>query len=231
MTQLPPMPPSGPSPAYAVAAAPASSGTSTLAVIALVLGVIGLCVPGFGLFAIILGVVVLARAGSGGRGLATAAIIVGVLGILFSVLMVGLSLPALSKARSMSRQIQSSVSMQMISATMISSGFDGETDGVVDYNLETQLAVPVQVWVPAEPIPSGVGTAYLLVVPSDQKDFTSLMPQLPLLVENPKAFSRDQLNVAYADGSVRAMPREDATRILDSYPGKIYNTDGTRWKP
>ena len=230
MTQFQPTPPAPPTQATA-AAAQGGGGVGALAVIALALAIVGLCVPGLGLFAIIFGGIALARATSGGRGLAIAAISIGTLSILVSVMMVGLLLPALGKARTTARQLQSSANMQLIATSMFQAGFDGETDGVVDYNLQAQLAVPANAWAPREKITSGVGTAYLLLVPADREHFIRRVRFIPLLVENPNAFERDTLNVVYADGSVQAMPRSDALRAIESVQGRVYNTDGTLWKP
>ena len=227
MNQFPP-----PSPSYpqAYPAAPAVGGSNALAIVALVLAVVGLCVPGLGLFGIVLGVAALIRSGAGSRGLATGAIVVGVLSLLISVAMVGLTLPALAKARSSARTIQSAVNMQNILSGIWEEDFDGMTDGVADYNLEAQLKIDPRSWVAPTPIPQGVGTAYLIVAP-DPKYLNSRMPQIPVLVENPKAFDRKELNVTYADLNTVAMPRSDVMRIIEAYPGRIYNTDGSLWRP
>ena len=219
-------PPSSPSYPQAYPAAPAAGGSNALAIIALVLAVVGLCVPGLGLFGIVLGVVALIRSSASSRGLATGAIVVGVLSLLISMMMVGLMLPARSSAQT----ARSAINMQNILSGIWEEDFDGMTDGVADYNLEAQLKIDPRSWVTPTPIPEGVGTAYLFVA-LDPQYLKSRRPQIPVLVENPKAFDRKQLNVTYADLNTVAMPRSDVMRIIEAYPGQIYNTDGSLWRP
>lgn len=229
MTQFPP-----PSPPYAQtypqATVPAAGGSNTLAIVALVLAVVGLCVPGLGLIGIVLGIAALIRSGTSARGLAIGAIVVGAMGIMVSIALVALTLPALAQARTNARMVQSEINMQNILSGIWEAEFDGMTDGRVDYNVEAQLTIDPKSWLAPTPIPPGVGTAYLLVAP-DSKYFNSRMPQIPVIIENPKAFDRDRLQVTYADLFTVAMPRSDVMRIVEAYPGRIYNTDGTPWKP
>ncbi|MEY3141603.1 MAG: hypothetical protein RLY21_96 [Planctomycetota bacterium] len=227
MSQFPPSSPHHPQ-TYPTASA--VGGSNALAIVALVLAVVGLCVPGLGLIGIVLGIVALVRSGASARGLAIGAIVVGAMGIMISIALVGLTLPALAKARSNARMVRSEIHMQNILSGIWEAEFDGMTDGRADYNVEAQVEIDPNSWLAPTPIPPGVGTAYLLVAP-DSKYFNSRMPRIPVIIENPKAFDRDRLQVTYADLSTVAMPRSDVMRIIEAYPGKIYNTDGTPWKP
>ena len=148
-----------------------------------------------------------------------------------STLRVSILLPALGKARQSVRELQSSATMSMIARSMIVEQFDGVTDGAPDYNLEAQLQTTKGLWGDDLEIPPGVGTAYLLIVPSDPALFQSLDSSLAILVENPKAFDRPRLSVSYADGFTDRVPRAEAIALLEQAAGRVYNTDGKPWKP
>jgi len=231
MSQSPPPPPFGSTPVSPYPAPQAGGASNGLGIAALILAVVGLCVPFLGLVGLVLGIVAISKARNEGRGLAIAAIAVGAVSFLMSFLMLGLLLPALGKARQTAREIQSSSSMSMITRSMIADQFDGLTDGAPDYNLEAQLQIPPDMWGADLEIPRGVGTAYLLIAPGDPKLFQSLDSSLAILVENPKAFDRDRLSVSYADGFTERVPRAEAIALLEKAAGRVYNSDGTPWKP
>jgi hypothetical protein len=234
MSQLPPIPPyPSAAAAHAQPAPQNTSGTSVgLGITGLVFAVLGLCIPGLGLAGIVIGVILLARAAGGGKGLAVASVIVGAIGLVVNVLLVlALLLPALGQARSAARRTQSALYMQTIVGEIIDSDFDGETDGVTNYNLEAQLAIEPAIWTAPEWVYTDGGTPYLLVVAGNPESLTSLRSQIPILIENPKAFDQDTLNVTYADGSTKTLTREEVQRIIDGAKGDIYNSDGTLWTP
>ena len=229
MSQSPP--PFGPTPVAQYPMQPAGGASSGLAVAALVLAVLGLCVPFLGIVGLLLGIFVVAKARNQGRGLAIAAIAIGAVSFLMSFLLIGLLLPALGRARQSAMEIQGLASMSIITRSMIVEQFDGLTDGAPDYNLETQLQVTPDMWGKDLKIPPGVGTAYLLIAPSDPKLFQSLDSSLAILVENPRAFDRPNLGVSYADGFTDRVPRAEAIALLEQAAGRVYNSDGTPWRP
>ncbi len=234
MSQLPPIPPYQSAEATHAQPLPqTASGTSVgLGITGLVFAVLGLCIPGLGLVGVVIGVILLARAAGSGKGLAVASVIVGAIGLVVNVLLVlALLLPALGQARSAARRTQSALYMQTIVGEIIDSDFDGETDGVTNYNLEAQLAIEPAIWTAPEWVSTEGGTPYLLVVAGNPESLTSLRSQIPILIENPKAFDQDTLHVTYADGSTKTLTREEVQRIIDGAKGDIYNSDGTRWTP
>ena len=231
MSQLPEPPriPSAPAPPASGAVAQGAGG---LAIAAIVIAVLGFCLPPIGLVGVILGVIALTRGTVHSRVLPIAAIFVGSLSVVASVaLMVAILLPALGRARTMAVELRQQLDMQLIASERLRSQFDGETEGVKDYDLQKQLAVAPAVWVPEVPIAPGAGTAYLLIAPTDPAQYQSFDPKLALLVENPKVFDRDGLAVAYADGHVERVPRLDAEALLAASKGRVFNTDGTPWEP
>ena len=231
MSQSPPPPPFGSTPVNPYPAPQAGGASNGLGIAALILAVVGLCVPFLGLVGLVLGIVAISKARNEGRGLAIAAIAVGAVSFLMSFLLIGLLLPALGRARQSAMELQSSASMSMITRSMIVEQFDGLTDGAPDYNLETQLQVTPDMWGTDLKIPPGVGTAYLLIAPRDPKLFQSLDSSLAVLVENPKAFDRKTLGVSYADGVTQRVPRAEAIALLEQAAGRVYNSDGTPWRP
>ena len=231
MPQSPPPPPFGSTPVNRYPAPQAGGASNGLGIAALILAVVGLCVPFLGLVGLVLGIVAISKARNEGRGLAIAAIAVGAVSFLMSFLLIGLLLPALGRARQSAMELQSSASMSTITRSMIVEQFDGLTDGAPDYNLETQLQVTPDMWGKDLKIPRGVGTAYLLIAPSDPKFFQSLDSSLAVLVENPKAFDRKTLGVSYADGVTQRVPRAEAIALLEQAAGRVYNSDGTPWRP
>ena len=210
---------------------PSAPGTG-LGIGGLVCAVLGLCVPGLGLVGIVLGIIVLARAHTAGRGLAVASIIVGAISLVVNLLLLlALLLPALGQARNAAEQLRSAVSMGSIAREIIQADFESEADSAVSFDLEARFNLDPAVWAPPADAPQGVGTAYLLVVVASRDSLTSLMPHIPILIENPRVFDRRTLNAAYADGSTKSLTRDDVERIIDGERVEVYNTDGTRWTP
>lgn len=232
MSQVPPPPMPGSMPGPMFPSQPESGGSNGLAIAGLIVAILGFCLPPIGLIGLILGIVALAKARNAGRGFAIAAIVIGAVSLLMSLVMIGLLLPALGKARIAARDVKSAVAMEMIVRAMTVEQFDGVTDGAPDYNLEAQLQLDPMFWGSDLGVPPEAGTAYLLIAPTDPKVFQSLDPTIPILVENPNAFDRKTtLNVTYADGATQKIAREEALKILEQAAGRVYQSDGKPWKP
>lgn len=212
------VPPTAPTPV-----ASADAGGIGLAVAALVCGIVGLCVPVLGIVAIILGVVYLARPRTNGRGLAIGGIVTGVLGLLSTVaILLALLLPALGQARQAARQVESSVQMQQIASVLIS---DAEAPAA-DANLESRYALAADMWI--SPSADGGARSYLRIVPDPA---VALDQSTPILAEDPDVVDRRTLVVAYADGSIDPLPRDEVIELLRAAGPRVRRTDGTPWAP
>jgi hypothetical protein len=217
MNDAPYAPPTAPTPV-----ASADAGGTGLAVAALVCGIVGLCVPVLGLVAIILGVVYLARPRTTGRGLAIGGIVTGVLGLLSTVaLLLALLLPALGNARQAARQVQSSAQMQQIANLLRS---DAE-EPAADASLESRYALTADMWI--SPSADGGTRSYLRIVPDPA--FAAIGE--PILAEDPDMVDRRSLVVAYADGSISSIPRDEVIELLKAAGPRVRRTDGTPWAP
>ncbi|MFM9170963.1 MAG: DUF4190 domain-containing protein, partial [Phycisphaerales bacterium] len=187
-----------------------------------VCGIVGLCVPVLGLVAIILGVVYLARPRTNGRGLAIGGIVTGVLGLLSTVaLLLALLLPGLGRARQAARQVQSSAQMQQIANLLRS---DAE-EPAADASLESRYGLTADMWI--SPSADGGTRSYLRIVPDPA--FAAIGD--PILAEDPDVVDRRMLVVAYADGSISSIPRDEVIELLKAAGPRVRRTDGTPWAP
>lgn len=91
--------------------------SNVMAILSLVAGVPGMCVPLLGLVAIVLGALGISKARDprvGGKGLAIAGLVLGIVGTVFSLLMISIALPALNTAREAANRMKCMSNLNVI---------------------------------------------------------------------------------------------------------------------
>jgi prepilin-type processing-associated H-X9-DG protein len=195
-------------------AATGSTKTSGLAIAALVLGILSLCcfgplaaIPG-----LILGIVAVSRINAnpllGGKGLAIAGISTSAVGLVFmGALLVSIMLPAVSKARSMARQLVCASQMTEIGKAM--RVYRDKNQGA--YPPELSILVPQ----------AGLDSKNLVCPSSEDKspDFyvyrgadLKMLDELELIVVHDIAgnhLTNDARNVLFADGRVQKLSEDE----------------------
>jgi hypothetical protein len=92
-------------------------GSNVMGILSIVAAVPGMCVPGLGLVAVVLGALGLGKAKDprvGGRGLAMTGLVLGIAGTLFSTLGISILLPSLNRAREMANRIKCQSNLSLI---------------------------------------------------------------------------------------------------------------------
>lgn len=202
-------------------AMPRQAVSSGLAIGALVCGIVGFCVPGLGLVAIILGVVALIKASSspethGGRGMAIGGIIAGVLSLLAGILAIGVLLPALGQARNAARDMMAQVQLRSIGQAL--QIYANENKGWYPESTSDWSARLSQHGVSSEFLrspkaPEGATDSFIYIAGLQSTG----SPQRILAYENPKYVRENgKVSVLYLDGRVEQMNAADLTRLLES---------------
>jgi prepilin-type processing-associated H-X9-DG protein len=91
--------------------------TNGLAIASLVLGLVGFCVPGLGILAIILGAIGMNKTRDprvGGKGLAIAGLVLGIVATMFIALQISILLPALNRAREAGNRVKCASNLRQI---------------------------------------------------------------------------------------------------------------------
>lgn len=199
------------------------SAAPGLAIAALACGIGGLCIPVLGLVAIILGVIALSGGRTAGRGLAIGGIVTGAVGLLISMaLMLGLLLPALGQARQAARSTKSLMQLKQI-AVMVAG--DPEAPPA-DADLQARYPQSAGLWV--SPSAAGSGSSYLRIVAGPESGSEA---KAAMLVENPAVVEARSLGVAYSDGSVASLSRDEVVALLRAAAPRVRHPDGTPWAP
>ncbi len=195
-----------------------------LAIGALVCAILGLCVPGLGLVAIVLGIVALTQASSkpqthGGKGMAIAAIIVGAVSLLFSILSIGILLPALGKARESARQLKSSTQLRGIDQALAMYASDNKgwlpeagadwQARLASYSIDTAILTSPR-------SESATAADSYIYIPGFKLDQVSNPSRAIVAYENPAHVPRGMISVAYLDGHVEAVRVAELQRTLDA---------------
>ncbi len=223
------MDPGSPAPNY-VPLPPLKTG---LAVAALVCGIVGMCVPLVGVIGLILGIIALTRANSkplefGGKGMAIGGIAVGgasiLVSCLMSLMMMGILLPALGKARSAARQIKSGVQVRAISQALFmyaGENQDAFPEAGADLTKRLSKWIDPSIWNSPSSIP---GEPSYLYVPGQSPDFDATKV---LVFENP-VLMRGGTNIGYCDGSVTFLTPPDWMQVIPNLKNVTTDT-GKPW--
>lgn len=183
-----------------------------MAVSGLVVSIIGCCVPLLGFVGIILGIVAMVRAKSdarryGGGGIALGAIIVGALSLLVSILavvLIGISLPAVAKARGAARQAVVSTHMKQIGMGLFQYADDNRGWLPEEHaDLASRLSqYGVQPSVFQSPrAPAGAADAFVYLAPGSVEKFRN--PSVVVVMhENPAYVEFGSIVVLFGDGHV-----------------------------
>lgn len=196
-----------------------------LAIAALICAILGLCVPGLGLVGLVLGIVAMVQASSkpethGGKGMALAAIIIGAVSLVFSILSIGILLPALGKARQSARQLKSSVQLRQIDLALVSYAADNK-GWLPEAGADWQSRLKAYVVDPGTFISPRSETATAadsyIYIPGFNTDKSVNPSRAIVAYENPAHVpSRMVVSVAYLDGHVEAIAAADLQRTLDT---------------
>ena len=151
MTDTPTTPTSSPT-STAPAIENRNQAADGLGLIGLLLSILGLVTCGFWLFSIPGLIVSIVATQRGSSGKATAGVILGAIGVVMFLiippLLLGLTLPALAKARATAREVQTTSQLQQIHAAMPQSGqpflhpTDSDGNPVTTVSPETHPALP-----------------------------------------------------------------------------------------
>lgn len=197
-----------------------AGGVSGLAVAALACGLIGLAVPGLGLVGVVLGVVALLRASTSGldKGLAIGGVASGALGLLTTVMCIGLLLPAIGKARQTARELKSGTQVVHIGVALRMYAADNdnwmpETPDGLDRLVAAGTIGPETLVSPHAQ--GGGGPSYIYLPPGVPLDKASNVSQVIVVYENPAIVPR-VVNVLMLDGSVRQMTVGELNAHLSS---------------
>lgn len=200
---------------------PKRAVSSGLAIAAIVCGVLGFCVPGLGLVAIILGAVALIKASSspethGGKGMAIGGIIVGVLTLLFWLFAIGILVPGFAKARQNARDLVSTIQLQAVGQALQSYAAANKgwyPESTADWPARlAQHGVDAQI-LKSPNAPKGATDSFIYI--SGLQSTGSA--QRILAYENPKYVRENgKVAVLYLDGRVDSMSAADFTRLLES---------------
>ncbi len=88
-----------------------------MAIASLVLGLVGFCIPGLGIVAIILGGIAIKKTADprvGGKGMAVAGLVLGIVSTMFILLQVSILLPALNRAREQGNRVKCASNLRQI---------------------------------------------------------------------------------------------------------------------
>lgn len=191
---------------------------SGLAITAMVLGILGLCVPLLGVVALILGIVGLVKAGNrpqeyGGKGMAITGICTGGLSILSCPLMIGILLPALSRARESAQQIKSGIQLRGIGQALAMYSHEYKAFPEYGADIRTRLtangAAADELFVSPFREPQSKEESYFYCAgQSGDAD-----PRGVLMFENP-VLARRGVNVLFVDGHVEILDRSQAAIAL-----------------
>lgn len=208
---------------------------SGLAIAAFVLSLVGLLACGpLGLIGLILGCVALAGATatpprSGGKGLAIAGIAVGGVATLLMIvtipLLIGLTLPALAKARHSAERLKASAGLRSIGQALSAYAIDNQNTFPETADGWKQRLIDGG-YLPAEwfvsPRSDGIGEDYFYV-PGARIDYNALA----VLVYEDPALDANGTLACFRDMHVEYLSPTDATRILSG----LTLPDGTPWAP
>lgn len=203
--------------------------TSGLAIAALVLGIVGFCIPGVGLIALILGIVALSKIGAEparlqGRGLAITGIVTGGIGLVVSTVLVcgGIMLPALGQARQSARSLKSSIQLRQIGLGLMQyasankevfpePGADWQSR-IAPYGVTSDLFL-------APYVDNQSVTDSYIYVPGYRLDQIRAPFQTVIAYENPSYVRNKRVNVLLADGSVQSISVDELpARLAASEP-------------
>jgi hypothetical protein len=227
-----------PSPAPPLPTQAVEAKTSGMAISSLVLGILGLLTCGItALIGLILGIVALVRVRKSqgrlsGSGLAIAGIIVSAVFILLVPVSVALTLPAFAQAKQKAQRVKCANSLKQLAlAAQIYAN-----DNKEQFPPASTWCDDIQTIVPASdafqcPAHPGWRCAYALNAKIGDKKKDEVDPQTVLFFESsegwnnaggaellaPHKHSRHMVNVAFADGTVRGIPRSQL--------------DTLRWEP
>jgi hypothetical protein len=202
---------------------PASAGKGW-AIGALVCGILGICVPGLAIVGVILGVVALTKMQS--KGLAWAGLIVSIVAVVLNifVVLIGILLPALGKARQSAQQIKSSTQVRgIVQACTIYAQNDpngemppaaGWEDALIGQGLfSRELLI-------APGADETLGTSYIYVPGWNDKKLADagISPSQQVLVyEDMDKFPRQRgINIGFYDGTVNFMPFDEGVAFLQT---------------
>lgn len=205
------------------------SGGNGFALAALITSIPALCIPLFGVLGIALGIVHLSRRRSTGNGMAIAGIVIGACGLLLSaVMMLGLLLPALAKARSTAREVKSQTQMQLVYRALRTRELNNQAMPAGGVDLQTTLGSEVSpnMWqAPADDI-GFPGGSYLYLPPRKGADRTTTL----LITERPE-IGAARLNITLLDGTSRTASHDEVMAMLQAALPEVYTSDGKKWTP
>ena len=208
-----------------VTAVPARPPATGLAIGALICGIASFCVPGLGIVAVILGIIAFTQASAnpqtnGGKGMAIAGIVTGALSLLtVPVLMLGILLPALGKARQVAREVVVQTQIRAIDQTLLAyavSNKDTFPEPGADWQARLKAAgLDASLLVSPRAEPRSATDSFVYVPGFNLKEIKD--PTKALLVyENPKYVLHGRVSFGYADGHVDLVPVADVQRVLNA---------------
>lgn len=189
-----------------------------LAIASLITGILGFCLPGVGLIAIVLGAIALMKASSnpethGGKGLAIGGIIAGFLSILAVIALTLILMPALGVAREQARDLVTQTHLRIVGSALQSyaaANKDWYPESIGDWQsrLTSNGISPELLHSPRAP--KGATDAFIYV-PGLQ---TTSPSQRILAYENPAYVVKGTVAVLYVDGRVERMDVAELNRVL-----------------
>ena len=214
--------------------------TDVVSIIALVAGILGVFLPLVNIAAIILGAIGMSRTskqGVGGKGLAISGLVLGIVGFLFSCVMLSIMLPALNRVRETANRAKCASNMSMIGKAAILHGIENRNNMPPDL---TTLFKNGDLTDEAMCCPSSTATPGMSSASSDAQSrqsgylsyvwvgsglTTNAPSETPLLIEPLSNHDGDGGNVLFCDGHVEFVRAMDVQTLVNNAQssGKIDN--------
>jgi Domain of unknown function (DUF4190) len=186
-----------------------------MALAALVCAILGFCIPGLGLVGLILGIIAVVRAGNDpahyrGTGLAIAGLVVGAVSLAMGV---AVTLPALARARELSKRVVCEHNMKGVAVVLLvyASNNNGALPDDVTEALKASGLSPK-----ALQCPSGQQSNYRYIPGWSRKD----RADEPILYEPLTNHGDEGGIIVYLDGHAEFVDKDRWIRLIGSYEGR-----------